>query len=161
MGTEFHLIRRHDRTTYDLGKPRFGIPDGLPLPKSHETYGLLRRLFGAPGYETIARSTTDAAFSALWSIMGHPNFRRFVLTPADRERIADALHRGSDAIPDAATALLAADAVIAWAGDAEIVLSPDRNVECLAHLGFDADIDRYRETGSIHATVADITKDRT
>jgi hypothetical protein len=150
MGVELSILRRRAREVYDLGKPRFGVPDGLEPPSRTEMARFMPSTPNGRLFDDRMRSTNDAGFVALWSIMGTPNHSVFRLSAGDRDRIADLLHRGTDAATSAQRALEIAEDLIAWAGHDDLVLVPEADPGPVAHLGFDDDIEHYRRTGGVH-----------
>ena len=65
-----------------------------------------------------------------------------------REELADKLYRGSQNLDTMDDALVVADDLLRWAGDADCVLMPDdHNGEDFKKIGFPTR--GYRETGSI------------
>ncbi len=157
MGAEYTIARRRGRGFYDLGKARLGSPDGVPplddaalKPMLGELSARERRMVQAGG----------EGHTAMWLIMGTPDRSVFRLLPQDRGRLADLLHRASDSIPDATTALLVADDLIAWADQDDLTLIVDGEIESVGHLGFDEEVDHYVRSGGIDRAVARIREQR-
>lgn len=156
MGTEYSIVRRLAREIYDLGKARHGLPRGMEPLDEAALEPMLGKL--TPGERRLVQAGGEG-HTAMWLIMGTADRSVFRLGTQDRKRIADLLHRASDAVADRNAALLVADDLIAWAGGDDLTLVVDEEVETIGHLGFDEEIDHYGRTGGIDRAIARIRGD--
>jgi hypothetical protein len=158
MGAIFAVFKKSPRQRYELGKHRRGFPPGAePLDlmekvsKLHASYAAIPRdsdMSVIHKMSEAAMPLTNPGWHAMWSIMDDPNYKPFKMSRWDRETLADKLYRGSQNIDSVEDALVVADDLLKWAGDADCVLMPDdHNADDFKGIGFPTR--GYRDTGSI------------
>ena len=156
MGTVFSLYKRKPKQRYELGKHRLGYAPGLAPPEKtliqklaelHKAWKATEdTMANYEAYYMQKMKINDPGWTAMWSIMGTPNYSVFKMSRWSREELADKLYRASSWVTSPEIALKVADHLLAWAGDDDVTLNPEEPQE-LAELGWP--IRGYRDATSI------------
>lgn len=156
MGIVYSLYRRGPKQRYDLGKARRGYPSDITPPNLIQSMNILmseyRKQRGDVSafmkFHSAMTKLSDPGHSAMWEIMGGDgNYRIFRMSDWNRDDLANVLYRASANIDNIDQALIVADNIIEWAGDAEVTLNAEEP-EALRKLGWSPR--GYRDTGSIY-----------
>lgn len=157
MGTVFSIYKRSPKERYEVGKHRQGYPNDLAPPQEEiqeKVEALIAKFAKSPKDDMAAFNEyaqemtqyTDPGWTAMWSIMGTPNYSVFKMSRWSREELADKLYRASQNIDAMEDALKVADHLLAWAGDDDVTLNPEEEGD-LKELGWPTR--GYRDAGSI------------
>lgn len=148
MGTEYSIAKRDPRETFYIGKANTGYADLSEMPRAPTTPAPKDPEARKTWLKALGASLVHPAAKAMWSIMHEDSYAVFRLSAADRNDLADKLFRGAQAIDTRYQADIVADAIIEWAGDAELTLVNDDGIAAVRHLGFEDS--GYRQTGSVY-----------
>lgn len=148
MGTEYSIAKREPRETFYLGKAKTGYSTIDELPKVQNTPAPESGPERIEWLKSLSSALVHPATKALWSIMHEDSYAIFKLSPADRGNLAERLFQGASAIETRYQADIVANAIIEWAGDAELTLINDDGISAVQHLGFKPG--QYSQTGSVY-----------
>lgn len=158
MGEIFEVYKKKPRESYELGKPELGYKPGTEphnlrwqiIKHSIASSRLLidRNPAFLNSHLTEGTRLFNPGRTALWSIMGTPNYSSFRMTQWSVEELADKLYRGCQAVQTREASIILARDLQAWAGNAECVLMPDdHDDDDFKKIGFPT---RYKQTRSVY-----------
>lgn len=150
MGAEFTILRREPRESYYLGKPRLGYPDGVEVPPMPGIlkHAMRRGIKALREWSEASTRWSRPGWAAMFEIMTDDgDYRTFRLAERPVDELAALVHMALSVDTLEQARAIAID-LKRWAGDDDLILCCDGEIEPLEARGFTGDHEDYAETGA-------------